>query len=108
VAEISRVAEYFAAESAGQCGPCVNGLGAIADTMRRIVSGAAPPEARRDLERWTNSLAGRGACRFPDGATRFVASALRVFAEDFEDHFRHGPCEGCSAPPNLPVPLAVT
>jgi NADH:ubiquinone oxidoreductase subunit F (NADH-binding) len=107
VAEISRVAEYFAAESAGQCGPCVNGLGAIADTLRRIGSGVAPPGARRDLERWTGSLAGRGACRFPDGATRFVASALDVFAEDFEDHSRHGPCGGCSAPPNLPVPLVV-
>jgi NADH:ubiquinone oxidoreductase subunit F (NADH-binding) len=106
VAEISRVAEYFAAESAGQCGPCVNGLGAISDTMRQIVRGAPPPGARRNLERWANSLAGRGACRFPDGATRFVASALHVFAEDFEDHFRHGPCESCSAPPSLPVPLA--
>ena len=48
VAETSRVAEYFAAESAGQCGPCVNGLGAIADTMKQIASGTAPPAARRD------------------------------------------------------------
>jgi len=107
VAEISRIAEYFAAESAGQCGPCVNGLAAIAGTMRRIVSGTAPPAASRDLQRWSTSLAGRGACQFPDGATRFVASALRVFADDFEDHFRHGPCDGCTARPVLPVPLAL-
>ena len=107
VAEISRVAEYFAAESAGQCGPCVNGLAAIATTMRQIASGTAPPAARPNLERWSNSLAGRGACQFPDGATRFVASALRVFADDFDDHLRHGPCQDCSAPPVLPVPLAM-
>ena len=107
VAEISRVAEYFAAESAGQCGPCVNGLGAIADMMSQIGSGTAPLAARAELERWSNSLAGRGACRFPDGATGFIASALQVFADDFEDHLRHGPCADCSASPVLPVPAAV-
>ena len=107
VAEISRVAEYFAAESAGQCGPCVNGLAVIAATMKQIANGTAPPPARADLERWSSSLAGRGACQFPDGATRFVASALRVFADDFEDHAQHGPCADCSAPPVLPVPVAV-
>lgn len=106
VAETSRVAEYFAAESAGQCGPCVNGLGAIAQMMKEIASGTAPPAARRDLDRWSNSLAGRGACQFPDGATRFVSSALRVFADAFEDHARYGPCEDCSAAPVLPVPFA--
>lgn len=108
VAEISRVAEYFAAESAGQCGPCVNGLAAIADAIGQIVTGTAAPAGRRDLERWSTSLAGRGACSFPDGATRFVASALRVFADEFEDHIRYGPCEGCSAPAALPIPLAMT
>jgi NADH:ubiquinone oxidoreductase subunit F (NADH-binding) len=107
VVEVCRVADYFASESAGQCGPCVNGLAAIAETMRRIASGTAPPAAPRDLERWSTSLAGRGACQFPDGATRFVASALRVFADDFEDHFRHGPCAGCAAPWILPLPLAL-
>jgi NADH:ubiquinone oxidoreductase subunit F (NADH-binding) len=107
VAETSRVAEYFAAASAGQCGPCVNGLAAIAAAIRQIASGTAPPAATANLERWSSSLAGRGACQFPDGATRFVASALRVFADDFEDHLRHGPCEDCSAPAVLPVPVAV-
>jgi NADH:ubiquinone oxidoreductase subunit F (NADH-binding) len=105
VAETARVAQYFAAESAGQCGPCVNGLAAIAGTMKQIASGTATSAASRNLHRWSNSLAGRGACRFPDGATRFVASALRIFPEAFEYHLRRGPCEGCSAPPVLPVPM---
>jgi NADH:ubiquinone oxidoreductase subunit F (NADH-binding) len=106
VAETARVADYFARESAGQCGPCVNGLGAIADTIQRVASGTATAGAGRDLARWSSSLAGRGACQFPDGATRFVASALRVFAHEFEDHMRHGPCDGCGAAPVLPVPIA--
>ena len=107
VAEIARVADYFALESAGQCGPCVNGLGAIADTIQRVASGTATAGAGRDLARWSGSLAGRGACQFPDGATRFVASALRVFAREFEDHMHHGPCDRCGGAPVLPVPIAV-
>ena len=107
VAETSRIADYFAAESSGQCGPCVNGLGAIAETMARVARGTAPATAKRDLARWSSSLAGRGACQFPDGATRFVASALRVFADDFDDHRRHGPCDRCSAGAVLPTPLAL-
>jgi NADH:ubiquinone oxidoreductase subunit F (NADH-binding) len=106
VAETARIADYFAAESAGQCGPCVHGLRAIADTMQLVASGTAPAAARRDLAHWSSSLAGRGACQFPDGATRFVASALRVFAEAFDDHLRQGPCGGCSRRPILPVPVA--
>jgi NADH:ubiquinone oxidoreductase subunit F (NADH-binding) len=103
VAEIARVADYLSAESAGQCGPCVNGLDAIAQTLAEIASGTAGSTSAWDLERWTTTLAGRGACQFPDGATRFVASALRVFADAFEDHRRHGPCDRCAAPPILPV-----
>ncbi len=104
VAETARVADYFAAESAGQCGPCVNGLEAIAETMDAVARGTASPEAGRDLARWSGSLSGRGACQFPDGATRFVASALQVFAAAFADHLRHGPCERCAGPAVLPVP----
>lgn len=107
VAETARVADYFALESAGQCGPCVNGLGAIADTIQQVAGGTASPGAGRELARWSSSLAGRGACQFPDGATRFVASALRVFAYEFEDHMRHGPCDGCGAEPLLPIPITV-
>ncbi len=104
VAETARVAEYLAGEAAGQCGPCVNGLGAIAETVRQLASGIAPAGAQRDLERWCRELPTRGACAHPDGAVRFVASALRVFGPEFADHARRGRCALCSAPPVLPTP----
>lgn len=107
VAETARIADYLATESAGQCGPCVNGLGAIADTVQQLATGTAGPDARRDLERWTTELPGRGACQYPDGASRFIASGLRVFGEEFRDHARHGACERCSARPVLPAPAAM-
>src|ERR1019366_8630987 len=104
VAETTRIADYFAAQSAGQCGPCVNGLRAIADTVQQLATGTAARTARWDLERWTSELPRRGACQYPHGAVRFIASALRVFADEFQDHARRGPCERGSQRPTLPAP----
>ena len=105
VAETARVTGYLASRSSGQCGPCVNGLDAIAGTIQALASGTAEQASRVDLARWLGEVPGRGACQHPDGATRLVASALSVFAEEFADHARHGPCERCTATPVLPVPL---
>lgn len=106
VAETARVADYFAAEGAGQCGPCVNGLASIADTIQRISTGTAPAGARRHVERWCSELPGRGACGHPDGAVRFVSSALQAFADEFADHARHGRCKACANRAALPTPMA--
>jgi NADH:ubiquinone oxidoreductase subunit F (NADH-binding) len=104
VAETARVADYFAAESAGQCGPCVNGLPAIADTIHQLATGTAHRDAYDDLARWAHVIPGRGACAHPDGAVRFVRSALGAFAEQFDRHARAGRCERCSSPAVLPTP----
>jgi len=49
-------------------------------------------------------VAGRGACRHPDGAVQLVRSALRTFEADALWHDRHGPCAGSARAPLLPVP----
>jgi NADH:ubiquinone oxidoreductase subunit F (NADH-binding) len=90
VAEVARVARYLADQSAGQCGPCVHGLRAIADALAQLVVSTA--DERERLARWVAEVRGRGACRHPDGATRFTASALQVFADEIEQHLRHGRC----------------
>ncbi len=107
VAETARIADYFSTQSAGQCGPCVNGLQAIADTVQHVASGTASRTAQWDLERWATELPGRGACQLPDGAVRFMRSALSVFAEEFREHARRGPCASCSRAPVLPTPMPV-
>jgi hypothetical protein len=58
-----------------------------------------------DLERWCGLVAGRGACRHPDGSVRLVASALRVFSAEVNLH-RSGRCSARTARPFLPVPEA--
>ncbi len=101
--ETARVMAYLAEQSAGQCGPCSNGLPAIAATLARLVEGSAGPDAFADLRRWQQIVPGRGACRLPDGAVRFAASALSVFGAEFADHERYGRCAACAAPGLLPT-----
>jgi NADH:ubiquinone oxidoreductase subunit F (NADH-binding) len=98
--ESARVISYLADQSAGQCGPCVYGLRAIADAVQALASGAAHPSERSRVLRWADEIRGRGACHHPDGAVRFVESALRVFAADIESH-RRGRC--VARPAGLPL-----
>ncbi len=84
VAATARIAATLAAESAGQCGPCVHGLGALAEVTGRLAAGRGAPGDLARLERWTAMVRHRGACAHPDGAARMLASAARMFAAEFE------------------------
>jgi NADH:ubiquinone oxidoreductase subunit F (NADH-binding) len=98
--ESARVIDYLATQSAGQCGPCVYGLRAIADSFGALADGVAHERERERLDRWTSEVRGRGACHHPDGAVRFVNSALEVFGDDIDRHRR----EHCGArPAGLPL-----
>jgi NADH:ubiquinone oxidoreductase subunit F (NADH-binding) len=107
IAETARVLRYLAGESAGQCGPCMFGLPAIADDLAALAAGADPSRVIRGrLARRLQVIPGRGACAHPDGAARLAASALRVFADDLGAHAAGWPCAWAFAPPRLPVPGA--
>ena len=83
---------FMAKESAGQCGPCLYGLRALADATTRVANGQAGADEFGDIERWTSQTAGRGACHHPDGAVQLMASALNVFGDEFSHHARTGRC----------------
>jgi NADH:ubiquinone oxidoreductase subunit F (NADH-binding) len=102
--ETARVAAYLANENAGQCGPCFNGLPAIANAVRDLAIGPWDDATMTSLDRWLGVVPGRGACRHPDGAVGFVLSALSVFADDVAAHRSGRPCTGAHATPVLPVP----
>ena len=93
----SRILDYLADQSAAQCGPCVFGLRAIADAGRRLAEGIAANDLAR-VERWAGQLAGRGACRHPDGAAGLLSSALEAFADEFSRHVRGGACSLAGRP----------
>jgi len=101
LAETARVARYLAAESAGQCGPCVFGLDSIAGELEALAAGRPFHQAR--LRRWLGQVDGRGACHHPDGAVHMVRSALEVFSAEIGRHAR-GWCCGTRPPGVLPVP----
>jgi NADH:ubiquinone oxidoreductase subunit F (NADH-binding) len=97
IVEATRILTYLAWESAGQCGPCVNGLAALSDAMERV---SASKPADGDIERvrrWIDMVRGRGACHHPDGAVGQLASALTVFGEHLHAHATGRACEGFAA-----------
>jgi NADH:ubiquinone oxidoreductase subunit F (NADH-binding) len=101
--EAARVTGYLAAESAGQCGPCLNGLPRIAAALAELAGPGHRRQTLADLERWSGLVKGRGACNHPDGTVRFVRSALTVFAPEIARHAR-GQCAATNRRPFLPLP----
>lgn len=88
----AEVTAYLAGQSARQCGPCLNGLPRMAETLRRLARPGSDPRLVDDLERLNRLVVGRGACKHPDGTVRFVASTLRTFDAHLDQHLR-GYCD---------------
>ncbi len=101
VQELAATMAWLADQSAHQCGPCSNGLPALAALVADMAAGRAPHDCHQRLSRWCGDVTGRGACRLPDGAARFLASGVRVFADELTDHVAYGPCKACVQPTTL-------
>jgi NADH:ubiquinone oxidoreductase subunit F (NADH-binding) len=104
LAESARIAHYMAGQSAGQCGPCVFGLPAIAHDLSLLASGRADAGLLPRLHRRLAEVNGRGACRHPDGVVTLVRSALSVFVADLEAHALGAPCAWWDRPTRLRFP----
>jgi NADH:ubiquinone oxidoreductase subunit F (NADH-binding) len=92
LAETARVLAWLADQGAGQCGPCMFGLPAIADDFGQLASGRQKGPLLDRLERRLRTVNGRGACRHPDGAVRLARSALTAFAADVKSHISRRTC----------------
>ncbi len=84
--ELQRVSTWMAGESAGQCGPCVLGLPAVAADVRTLALRTASGEDLARLGRRLQLVSGRGGCKHPDGVARFVASGLAAFPDEVTLH----------------------
>ncbi len=87
--QTSRILSYLARESAGSCGPCFNGLPALAGAFAQAIEGGGI----QGVERMAGLVEGRGACAHPDGTARLARSALTAFPEELAAHA----LGGCSA-----------
>ncbi|HEY4993941.1 MAG TPA: NADH-ubiquinone oxidoreductase-F iron-sulfur binding region domain-containing protein [Nakamurella sp.] len=97
------ILHYLADAGAGQCGPCMFGLPAIAADMAALARGdrAAVNRLRRRLP----VIDKRGACGHPDGAVMVAASALGILTGPQSAHLAtHLRGRGCRmAPPTVPL-----
>jgi NADH:ubiquinone oxidoreductase subunit F (NADH-binding) len=104
IAETARVLGYLADQSAGQCGPCMFGLPAVAADLADLAAGRRDRELLPRLCKRLGVIPGRGACSHPDAAVRFAASALTTFADDARAHAKGRPCEWALQPSWTPLP----
>lgn len=107
IVESTRILGYLAAESAGQCGPCVNGLAALADTMQRVATSTAEFGDIDRVWRWIDMVRDRGACHHPDGAVGQLFTALTAFKEHLRTHLLGHACYGLRATGFPPPPAHV-
>lgn len=82
----ARIGQYLAGQSARQCGPCLNGLPALACTLQTLATGQGRPGLPEQIDRLTELVTGRGSCHHPDGTARLIRSALDTFSWDVQAH----------------------
>ena len=106
VVEAARILTYLAAETAGQCGPCVNGLGALSEVMYRVAVSEPEFGDVDRMRRWTGMVHGRGACHHPDGAVGQLSSSLTAFKDHLRMHINGQRCYGLEVAgfPRPPAP----
>jgi NADH:ubiquinone oxidoreductase subunit F (NADH-binding) len=99
------IVDYLAAHSARRCGPCRNGLPALASSLAELAGesggsadpagGSADPAGGRVAAGRIGELlalvTGRGACAHPDGTARLVRSLFSAFPDEVSAH-AHGRC----------------
>jgi NADH:ubiquinone oxidoreductase subunit F (NADH-binding) len=104
LAETAWIAGFLATQSAGQCGPCLNGLPALASMLEQLAFGRPDRRALGWAQRLLTLVSRRGACHLPDGTAAFVASGLATFADELRQHATAGPCSRVRRSPVLPAP----
>ncbi len=78
------ITDYLAEQTAGQCGPCVNGLPALAGAVRTVATRRLGDP--RTVLTLAGTVDGRGSCHHPDGTARFVRSSMQVFSDELAAH----------------------
>ncbi|HEV2248513.1 MAG TPA: NADH-quinone oxidoreductase subunit NuoF [Terriglobia bacterium] len=93
VGMVQNLERFFAHESCGWCTPCRDGLPWTARLLQAIEEGQGQPHDLERLALHTKFLGpGMTFCALAPGAMEPLASALKMFREDFERHIREKHC----------------
>ena len=92
VEEVLKIAEFFTAESCGQCPACRMETNTLSMMMKKVQSGQG---GQPILEQFGKILAfnkGKGFCNLIAMPGPPIESALKLFPEDFQAHLNTGKC----------------
>lgn len=89
---IWRITKFYAHESCGQCTPCREGVKWMQDILWRIETGQGREQDLQMLLDISGSIAEKTLCALGDAAAGPVASFVKKFRSDFEEHIRGRAC----------------
>jgi NADH-quinone oxidoreductase subunit F len=89
---LERIAQFYHAESCGQCTPCREGTGWMHRVISRIEAGQGQQEDLDKLVDVANKIEGRTICAFGDAAAWPVQSFVKQFRDEFQYHVDHKRC----------------
>jgi len=81
-----RLAEFYRHESCGKCVPCREGTNWTVKMLERIDSGEGTPMDLDIMEQVQQNIIGNCLCVLGDSMAMPVASMLKYFREEFEQH----------------------
>ncbi|HPT30409.1 MAG TPA: NADH-quinone oxidoreductase subunit NuoF [Prolixibacteraceae bacterium] len=85
-------ARFYHHESCGQCSPCREGTGWMEKILQRIENGRGTSKDIDLLVHISKHIEGNTICPLGDAAAWPVASAIRHFRQEFEDHVKLQKC----------------
>ena len=95
LAETARVVRYMAEETAGQCGPCVFGLPALADAVAELVFTGGRGRATRQVRRLAGLVEGRERAGILTGSAALWRARSRSSRTTRSSTISTVPARGC-------------
>lgn len=92
VRALARISRFYRHESCGQCTPCREGTGWMAQIVTRMEAGGGRAGDIELLEELCGNISGKTICALGDAAAMPIAGAIRAFREEFVYHVEHGRC----------------
>lgn len=83
---LDKLAHFYAHESCGQCTPCREGSGWIAEIVQKIAAGNGTRKDLEKLESLAAQIVGNTICVFSDALAMPVVSHVTKFRAEFEAH----------------------
>jgi NADH-quinone oxidoreductase subunit F len=92
VKSLLRLSYFYFEESCGQCTPCREGTGWIADIMKRMTEGNAKSFEIDQLEELSKQIEGQTICALGDAAAMPVRGFLKHYRDEFAFHIENKRC----------------